>query len=506
MHALDARTQLGELFLDALVAAVEVVDALDGGLPRRNQTGQHQTGRGTQVGGHDDGAVKPRHPAHQGGVARDLYVGAQAAQFLHVHEAVFENGFGDAGRALGNTVHRHELRLHVGGKRRVRGGAHVHRFQLAVGFDFDPVVAGADLGPGFAQLAHHRIQRVGLGVGGAHAAAGHGGRNQEGAGLDAVGHHRIVGAVQLVDAVDGDDVTAGALDAGAHGDQAAREINHLGFARGVFQHGGAVGQGSGHHQVLGAGHGDHVHHDARALQPLAAGVNVAVLDLDVGAHRLQAFDVNVDRARADGAATGQADACIAEARQRRAQHQDGGAHGFHHFVGGFLVRDGFAAQGDVVLVVQRDAHAHVAEQGQHGADVLEMRHVRQFQRLGGEQAGGQDRQRGVLGAGNAHLTGKRVAAMDQQGIHSACDPVFGGISLHRQCVDLRVHAGAERVVDQAVLLDHVLAGESRADDHRLEMLAVAVQFDVVARQFLGDPAFDVVGSNHARLAFQCLSL
>src|SRR5574340_141512 len=79
---------------------------------------------------------------------------------------------------------------------------------------------------------------------------------------------------------------------------------------------------------------------------------------------------------------------------------------------------------------------------------------------------------------------------------SALGPVFGGIGLHRQRVDLGVHAGAERVVDQAVLLDHVLAGKGRADDHRLEMLAVAVQFDVVARQLLGDPAFDVFGGNH----------
>src|SRR5574340_783441 len=83
---------------------------------------------------------------------------------------------------------------------------------------------------------------------------------------------------------------------------------------------------------------------------------------------------------------------------------------------------------------------------------------------------------------------------------SAAGPVFGGVGFHRQRVDLRVHAAAERIVDQPVLLDHVLAGKGRTDDHRLEMLAVAVQLDVVAREFLGDPAFDVFGGNHARLA------
>jgi hypothetical protein len=110
-------------------------------------------------------------------------------------------------------------------------------------------------------------------------------RQQEGAGLDAVGHHRIVRTMQRVDTVDGDDVAARAFDFGTHRDQAARQVDHFGFARGVLQHGRAFGQGGGHHQVFGTGHGHHVHHDARALQALAAGVDVAVLDGDVGAHR-----------------------------------------------------------------------------------------------------------------------------------------------------------------------------------------------------------------------------
>src|SRR4030066_176794 len=79
-----------------------------------------------------------------------------------------------------------------------------------------------------------------------------------------------------------------------------------GWARGAFQHGDAFGQRGGHHQVFGAGDGHHVHHDPRALQALALGVDVAVLDADVGPHRLQALAVPVDRARADGAAPGRA--------------------------------------------------------------------------------------------------------------------------------------------------------------------------------------------------------
>ena len=46
--------------------------------------------------------------------------------------------------------------------------------------------------------------------------------------------------------------------------QARGEIDDLGLARGVLEHGDAVGERRGHHQVLGAGDGDHVEHESRA--------------------------------------------------------------------------------------------------------------------------------------------------------------------------------------------------------------------------------------------------
>jgi hypothetical protein len=51
----------------------------------------------------------------------------------------------------------------------------------------------------------------------------------------------------------------------------------------------------------------HVHHHARALQALRARTDVAVLDLDLRAERLEPLDVLVDRPRADRAAARQRD-------------------------------------------------------------------------------------------------------------------------------------------------------------------------------------------------------
>ena len=45
----DARTELRELLFDALVAAVDVVDPIDGGVTVRHQPGEHQTRRGPQI-------------------------------------------------------------------------------------------------------------------------------------------------------------------------------------------------------------------------------------------------------------------------------------------------------------------------------------------------------------------------------------------------------------------------------------------------------------------------
>src|SRR5262245_675534 len=72
-----------------------------------------------------------------------------------------------------------------------------------------------------------------------------------------------------------------------------------------------------------------------------------------------------------------------------------------------------------------------------------------------------------------------------------------GERAHRQRVDLLAHALAERGVDELVALDAALAAKRLADDERLEMLAVACDAHLAARQSLLDVAADVLGGHHA---------
>src|SRR5262249_5819211 len=54
----DARAQEAQPALDVLVAAIEVVDAVDHGFPIGHEAGDHEARGGAQVGGHHRGAGK----------------------------------------------------------------------------------------------------------------------------------------------------------------------------------------------------------------------------------------------------------------------------------------------------------------------------------------------------------------------------------------------------------------------------------------------------------------
>src|SRR5512135_2103036 len=62
---------------------------------------------------------------------------------------------------------------------------------------------------------------------------------------------------------------------------------------------------------------------------------------------------------------------------------------------------------------------------------------------------------------------------------------------HRQRVDFLAHALAERRIDQLMARNAGLAGERRTDDERLEVTAIAVDFNALARQSLRDIALHV---------------
>src|SRR3989449_11152001 len=97
MNPLDARAELRELLLDALVTAIEVIDSIDSRLAFGNQTRDDEARRRAQVGRHDGRALQLSDSTHDRGISRDLDVGPQTLHFQGMHEPVLENGLGDDG-------------------------------------------------------------------------------------------------------------------------------------------------------------------------------------------------------------------------------------------------------------------------------------------------------------------------------------------------------------------------------------------------------------------------
>ncbi|MNI68129.1 hypothetical protein D3C73_1238040 [compost metagenome] len=112
-----------------------------------------------------------------------------------------------------------------------------------------------------------------------------------------------------------------------------------------------------------------------------------MFNADFRAQRGQALDVLVHRPLADGAAARQADAGFAEAGQQRAQHQDRRAHRLDQVVRRFQVVDLVGLQRDHAVCAALGPHAHARQQAQHRGRVIQVRHVGERERVGGQEAG-----------------------------------------------------------------------------------------------------------------------
>src|SRR5450755_826199 len=90
-----------------------------------------------------------------------------------------------------------------------------------------------------------------------------------------------------------------------------------------------------------------------------------------------------------------------------------------------------------------------------------------------------------------------IASLSMLGLRRTLErPLLRRQGLHRQRVDLFTHSVAERAVDELVLLDLGQSRKRGADDHRLEMLAVAGDLDMLAGESGLNRAFDVLRGDH----------
>ena len=241
-------------------------------------------------------------------------------------------------------------------------------------------------------------------IGERHVAAGNSRGDEKRSGFDAVGNDGVLGAVELIDALDANRGCSGALDFGAHFREQFGEVGDFRLARGVADRRFAFGEHCGSEDIFRAGHRDFVEVDCRAVKPARARLDVALIDGDRGAHFFEGANVKIDGTRADGAAAGKRNFRVTESRDERAESEDRGAHGFYEFVGSFGVRDGFGGDGEFGGREVRALHAsaHVREQLRHCYDVAHARNVGEVHGLAGEQRCGHRGKRGVFRSADAN--------------------------------------------------------------------------------------------------------
>ena len=261
-----------------------------------------------------------------------------------MHEAVGEDLVRDDADS-GDTAHeRHELSLNVRWNSRIWQSATVNRIQvlwcrntygrvahgISCGKFFDNDTDSTQCFDDRGQVAeadpfHHDV-----------SASDRSGHHQCGC-FNPIRDHCVFGSVQTLDALDVDERRAQTGDLCSHGIQEMAQVDDFRFAGGRFNGGLAFGQRSGRHDVARTGcrtaeRSAQVH--ATAAQTLGLGDHVPAFDADIGPQSPEPFQVQVDGAVADVAASRQRDASVSSTCQQRAQNAETRPHATYQFVVG----------------------------------------------------------------------------------------------------------------------------------------------------------------------------
>ena len=241
-------------------------------------------------------------------------------------------------------------------------------------------------------------------------------RERPGRADDPVTDHPMRGGLQAGDAMHRQRRAADAVDLGAHLLQHRAEVDDLGFARCVVDHGRAVGEHGGHEDVLGGPDAGEVEPDLRPVQVARLRHHAPVLDLGGRTELAQPGLVHVQRPGADRVAAGQRDDGAPAACDQRAEHAHRRPQLRHRSVVG--LSPGLGRDVDRHLVVV-DGHgaAEAAQDVGHQRDVEDLGAVGDRRRALGEQGRRHELQDAVLRAHHVDGPDQPGAASYREMLH-----------------------------------------------------------------------------------------
>ena len=179
--------------------------------------------------------------------------------------------------------------------------------------------SGAELcGNGLHMFRNHIVQ--------GHIAAGNSCANHIAPRFNLVRNDGIRATMQLLDATNLDNIRTGTVHISTHHVQAVGKIYNMRLTGNVFQNGQALRFHSGQHGVHGGANGNRIKKDMAPSQVLCTNTDHAVFNGIIGTHSGKSFQVLVNRARSQIAATGHGNLTGTKAAQQRAQKIITGTH------------------------------------------------------------------------------------------------------------------------------------------------------------------------------------
>ncbi len=201
--------------------------------------------------------------------------------------------------------------------------------------------------------------------------------------------------LEPIGAVDGDRVRADAHHPRAHLHERDAELLDVRLARGVADHGTAGREHGGHQGVLGRGDRRLVEKDVGSFEPARVQAIPTRGDVELGPKRAEREKVGVVPAPPQDIAAGQAELHLLVAREERAREQQRGPDLARECAGHVHGLE-LAGDADGALVELLDLGAKRADDLEHPAHVSDPRDVMKSDRLIGEQARRDQRERFVL--------------------------------------------------------------------------------------------------------------
>jgi len=416
------------------IAAIEVLDFEDFGGAVGSEGSDDQSCAGAEVGGADCAPVQLRDSADYCRAVSGENGSAEAIEFVNVLKAFRKHAVGDCAGSLSDGQQGSHLRLEIGGDSGERFGREALGTECGCALDEESFSGIADAGTDAAEPLEEIEQLCDGGVEDADAAASGCGGDGECGCFYAIRKDRVIRCGELFDTVNLNKSGLGEFDAGTGRSEKSSEFVDFGFLSRIADEGGATGEHCGGEDVAGAGDGGSGgarEVDVRGGELFCAGVDPAVGDLQVGAERSEAFEVQIDGSRADATATWQRDGRGAEPGEEWSEQADAGAHAADERCvgrgGGGLRRMNADAVRDALelwvgVVGDGNLGAGGLQQQEHGLDVKQRRQVADHAGTMDGERGGEDGQRRILAAADSDCARQWRSSVNAKGLLQEFSP------------------------------------------------------------------------------------